>query len=54
MNRRQAKQIDKGFYVELDEETNLHCVFGDNSGFAYSCHMSYEAAKAKLDEMVPQ
>lgn len=45
MNRKQAKQIDKSFYVEFDEESGLYCVFGDNSGFAYSGHSTYEQAK---------
>lgn len=35
INRSQALKIDKDFYVDFDEETELFCVFGDNSGFAY-------------------
>lgn len=48
MTQQQAKQIDSSKYVELDEETNLYCIFGEESGFAYSCYSSYEEAKEAL------
>ena len=39
------KSSDKSFYAELDEDSGLYCVFGDNSGFAYSTYSSIEEAK---------
>jgi hypothetical protein len=37
---------DKSFYV--DEDDGYWCVFGDNSGHAYSSHESESEAKSAL------
>lgn len=46
MTKREAIQIDTSFYVEEDQ--GLWCVFGDNSGFAYSTHLSRSEALEAL------
>lgn len=35
-------------YVDFDADTALWCVFGTESGFAYSSHASEEDAKQAL------
>lgn len=39
-------------YVDYDEETALWCVFGLDSGHAYSSHASQEGAKESLDKSI--
>lgn len=50
MNRDEALKVDRSFYIEMDDDTEMWCVFGDNSGFAYSAHMSEGAAQQWLSE----
>ena len=45
------KTPDKSFYVELDDDTNLWCVFGDPSGFCYSTHSSKADADKAMKGM---
>lgn len=51
MNRSEALKIDTEFYADLDEKTGLHCVFGNNSGFAYSNSTSQEEAEQQAREL---
>lgn len=44
--RRPRQKEEK--YVEFDEVTGMWCVFGVDSGYAYSTHASEEDAKAQL------
>lgn len=45
MNGAEAIKIDFEFYSELDEESELYCVFGSDSGFAYASYASEEEAE---------
>ncbi len=45
MTRNKAIKIDKSFYADLDEGSNLYCVFGSESGFAYSSFMDKNVAE---------
>ncbi len=45
---------DDAFYADLDEESGLYCVFGNQSGHAYGSYASLEEAKTTakgLEEM---
>ena len=45
MTRTEAAKMDNGnCYVEYDEDTGMWCVFGVESGFAYSSHGSEDDA----------
>lgn len=47
ITREQALGLDRNgdFYADLDEETSLYCVFGTESGFAYSSHADQYSAE---------
>lgn len=51
LNRAEAWQKDTSVYADLDEGTGLWCVFGDNTGFAYSNSMDEEKAKEYAAEL---
>lgn len=53
MNRFQAIILDKlgSYYEAYDEDTNLWCVFGSESGFCYFTYMSEEKATSMADEL---
>jgi hypothetical protein len=48
---REARKIDTKFYVDFDTDCGYWCVFGNNSGFAYSSWHDYAQAKDALNEM---
>jgi len=45
LNRSEAWQKDTSVYADLDEDSGMWCVFGDNSGFAYANSMDEQKAK---------
>ena len=48
---RNNRSEDTSFYADYDNETGLWCVFGDNTGFAYSSHADEGAAVAAAAAM---
>ena len=54
MNGYEARKLDKGeMYVDLDEDTDLWCVFGSESGFAYQAFSTEEEADEWLSLNTP-
>ncbi len=51
MTRSKAWQLDTILYHELDEQSGLWCVFGNNSDFAYSNSMDEQQAKDYAAEL---
>lgn len=54
MNRTEALELDKSggtLYVAEDEESGMFCVFGTESGFAYSSHADPRDAEEQAMEM---
>jgi hypothetical protein len=53
MNGREAIKLDREFedpfYAELDEDTNLYCVFGVQSGFAYASYADMTEAEREAN-----
>jgi hypothetical protein len=48
-NAHDAEKLDKGSkYVDFDEDTGMHGVFGTESGFCYALCMSEEEANSKI------
>ena len=41
-------------YVDYDEDTQMWCVFGLNTGFAYASFFSEQVAKDYLDDQLKQ
>jgi hypothetical protein len=42
---------DDAFYADWDEDTALFCVFGNESGRAYSSYAGMEQAEARVEAM---
>lgn len=51
MNRQQAIKQDKSFFGDFSEEVGMYCVFGSETGFAYSQHGSQAAADTAAIKM---
>jgi hypothetical protein len=55
-NKTEARALDwrYGVYSELDEKTNMYCVFGAQSGFAYHGFSDPETAEIEATAMNEQ
>jgi hypothetical protein len=53
LRRDEAHALDSkgGYYVALDEETELWCVFGTESGFAYATYADKLDAELDAEDM---
>lgn len=55
VNRTEALRRDRNyyepFYADLDEDTQMYCVFGCESGFAYSSWATEEQAIEAANEL---
>lgn len=49
MNKSEAFKLDTEFYVDFDNNCGYWCVFGNNTGFAYSSWFDYAQAKEVCD-----
>jgi hypothetical protein len=50
-SRIEAWMKDTELYADLDEQSGLWCVFGNNSGFAYKNSMDEQQAKDYAAEL---
>lgn len=50
MTFKEAQNIDTEYYVDLDDDSGLWCVFGNKSGFAYDSYASKDEADLRRNK----